>query len=673
MKGNVLKIILLVVMILLIVLVNVQLYILSSRILPVGVQWPEETPRAYTNASGDSSASHGVSGRSGLPLEQQLGSRIKIDDFLAPDLWGGTKNESEKESYIKISSRDGHAETSRKFDGFLHLQAYFFLDITAENLGDFEWITLYLMEDLSYSNYFECNLLPFLLKNADASGDKNHVIINKRDFTIGSGNPKWDSVSTVKIAFQTAGAATTSITVGEISTYGAYPLCSLWFDDGWQSTYTQAFPAMKKRGFKGTLALVSSYVNCPAFCNETQLKTMYDYGWDFTNHTHNHANLVELPPDKAQQEIAACLQYLAAHGYTRGADHFVPPYCATNARVDALISKFAATSRPKWSAYNYLPIVNPYNLGFREVTAQTTPDMVEEWITEAIQNDLWLVLMFHSIESRADATTKYDIADFERILDFLHEKRADIKTVTLTEALGAELIRPASIQENLSKKEWTLVWEDNFEAGALDETSWNVVSAAPFKNKELQTYRPDRVSVQEGCLQISSSQEDTAYVSGAVTTDNKRLFHYGKIEIKARLPSGQGIFPSFWMVPSSGALLPEIDIIEFLGHAPNKIWHVMHFPENDTKGTCYVEVETKDNLDQDFHVFSLEWSEQSVKWFIDGKETYAADNNIPSEKMYLYINTAIGGEWPGSPDDSTRFPQSMLVDSVKYYTRNVTL
>ena len=249
------------------------------------------------------------------------------------------------------------------------------------------------------------------------SSEKKPVIINQSEFKVGSGNPKWDEISTIKIAYETNDSKDAGIHIGEISTYGAKsPCASIWFDDGWKSTYTDAYPIMKEKGFHGILSVISSHVNFQKYCSTGQLDEMYANGWDYVNHTHSHKNLSELNAEEAEKEITACDEYLKSHGYDRACENIVPPYCETDETVDNLIRKYANSSRPKWDSFNYLPVTDPYNLGFREVTAETPPETACAWIDDAIANDMWIILLFHSIESTADVSSKYTPDNFKKSL-----------------------------------------------------------------------------------------------------------------------------------------------------------------------------------------------------------------------------------------------------------------
>lgn len=213
---------------------------------------------------------------------------------------------------------------------------------------------------------------------------------------------------------------------------------------------------------------------------------------------------------------------------------------------------------------------------------------------------------------------------------------------------------------------WVLTWEDNFEGKSLNQKFWNAVNEAPFCNNEIQTYRGENVSLSGGCLKINSSLDKGEYFSGEVTTQNKQLFQYGKIEIRAKFPTGKGYFPAIWLMTQSGDSFPELDILEYLGKTPDYFYNVMHYFNKSHKR--YSAKVKSTGFFQDFHTITLEWSKKSLVWSMDGKETLSVKNNIPDSKMYIIINTAIGGNWPGNPDESTIFPQTTLVDYIRYYT-----
>lgn len=226
---------------------------------------------------------------------------------------------------------------------------------------------------------------------------------------------------------------------------------------------------------------------------------------------------------------------------------------------------------------------------------------------------------------------------------------------------------------NFNQDDWDLIWQDEFKNNCLNTDNWNIEDWAAEKNNELQYYSPNNIKVEDGLLKIISKIErykGRDYTSGAVHTKGKFNFLYGMVEMRAKLPAGQGIFPAFWMMSDKkDTWLPEIDIMEMLGHLPNEVWMVSHWL--DKTGSLKSDSNTFKGPDfsKDFHTFSIEWTPDSITWLIDGIERFRSSKFVPSEKMYLYLNTAIGGNWPKSPDSSTVFPVNYEIDYVRVYKR----
>ncbi len=168
--------------------------------------------------------------------------------------------------------------------------------------------------------------------------------------------------------------------------------------------------------------------------------------------------------------------------------------------------------------------------------------------------------------------------------------------------------------------------------------------------------------------------------SGMVTTGRDYLERarpdrfatkYGYFEIRAKIPKGKGLWPAIWLLPSTQEPRPEIDILEVLGHAPDV--YEMHLHYLDKKKDWKSEGKNAKvvDLSADWHAYGLEWSKDAVVWYLDGKEMwrYTKPDGISQEPMYLLINLAVGGNWPGSPDARTKFPADFLIDYVRVWRR----
>lgn len=230
------------------------------------------------------------------------------------------------------------------------------------------------------------------------------------------------------------------------------------------------------------------------------------------------------------------------------------------------------------------------------------------------------------------------------------------------------------INQGVDRNEWKLLWNDEFH----DESSllnWNLQDWPSDKNGEWQYYSPANINVHNDMLRIESRRErfkGRDYTSGAVTTEGIFEFTYGSIEIKAKIPKGQGVFPAFWLVNSNeNNWLPEIDIMENLGQYPNELHYVVHW-ENSSgeKKNDYFKHTSQDiDFSEEFHIYGLIWEEEKITWLLDGKVVFETVAFSPSSPLFVYMNTAIGGFWPGEPDPFDDYPKEMQVDYVRIFQK----
>lgn len=218
---------------------------------------------------------------------------------------------------------------------------------------------------------------------------------------------------------------------------------------------------------------------------------------------------------------------------------------------------------------------------------------------------------------------------------------------------------------------WHLIWSDEFDGPALDETKWRVEDAALVKNNELQYYAPDEVYLENGCLVLRSRARKLGgrnYTSGLVETRDRFAFLFGRVEIRAQLPRTQGLWPAHWMLPADGSWPPEIDIMESIGSQPN--WVVMSLHNGQWPA---IKTQSGEHLgpdySEDFHVFALEWEPRELRWYIDGARCFSTTDGVPQKPFFIILNTAVGGDMPGEPDGNTVFPQYHRIDYVRVYGR----
>lgn len=228
---------------------------------------------------------------------------------------------------------------------------------------------------------------------------------------------------------------------------------------------------------------------------------------------------------------------------------------------------------------------------------------------------------------------------------------------------------------------WNLVWADEFEGNSLNLNWWtHETGGGGWGNNELEIYTnsPENSFVYDGKLNIVATKNNSVYNSARLKTAGKKEFTYGRIDIRAKMPVGQGIWPALWMLggnigqvgwPACG----EIDIMEYLGHDITKTYGTAHYNNNghQYKGGSYA-LTGGEGYNEKFHVFSILWQENSIVWYVDYHKFFEVTNssiNFESFKLpqFFIFNVAVGGNWPGNPNTTTVFPQKMMVDYVRVF------
>jgi beta-glucanase (GH16 family) len=179
-------------------------------------------------------------------------------------------------------------------------------------------------------------------------------------------------------------------------------------------------------------------------------------------------------------------------------------------------------------------------------------------------------------------------------------------------------------------------------------------------------------SVKDGQILITASRTPDRltdlvplpFISGLVSTDTKFSQHYGYFEVRFRPPAGRGLWPAVWMVAATHEKHIEIDLYEMLGHQPDEYYVSLHAPGREFD--LHKKLRREGNAA--FHTVGVLWEQDSVTWFMDGKSVATA-RFVSEHPMYLIVNLAVGGSWPGAPDSSTQFPASLAVDYMRVYQR----
>ena len=236
---------------------------------------------------------------------------------------------------------------------------------------------------------------------------------------------------------------------------------------------------------------------------------------------------------------------------------------------------------------------------------------------------------------------------------------------------------------------YSLVWSDEFNGNSLDLSIWNQEignGSGGWGNNELESYTGSlkNTFVSNGNLVIEARKETIGtfnYTSGRMTTQDKKFFKFGRIDIRAKLPVGKGIWPALWMLGKniSSAGWPgcgEIDIMELIGTNPSTVYGTLHWSNaggsHASKGANYPLL--AGDYSKEFHVFSIIWALNNISWYVDDQkyldisisDLSGANYPFNSDQFFIF-NVAIGGNWPGSPDYTTEFPQRMFVDYIRVF------
>lgn len=243
---------------------------------------------------------------------------------------------------------------------------------------------------------------------------------------------------------------------------------------------------------------------------------------------------------------------------------------------------------------------------------------------------------------------------------------------------------------------YSLVWSDEFNGTTINMANWQYETGdgtdyglpAGWGNNELQLYTEssDNSGIEEDnnlstlFIRATSDGNDN-YTSAKLTSKDLFSIHYGRVEVKAKMPLGQGIWSAIWMLgdninqidwPGCG----EIDIAEVLGHESNKMYSTLHFTDADNK---HGEIQASHSLNNEnfngkYHVFSMNWTPEKMIFMVD--EIVIQEVSIEDDmkeflrSFYLVLNVAVGGNWPGYPDNTTVFPQTMNIDYIRVFEKN---
>jgi beta-glucanase (GH16 family) len=255
---------------------------------------------------------------------------------------------------------------------------------------------------------------------------------------------------------------------------------------------------------------------------------------------------------------------------------------------------------------------------------------------------------------------------------------------------------------SLNLENYSLTFSDEFTGSYLNTSLWNTKywwgGRTLASNGEMQYFADrstpivqqhpeldpfhivaDPYQAGDGILSITANPSPNTgltdglpYVSGLINTYGTFSQTYGYFEISAQVPSGQGLWPAFWLLPQSGNWPPEIDVLELLGHDPSTYYVGSHW--TDAAGSHAYDTQAVSagiDLSQGFHDYGTLWTADSITYYLDGNAVYSMPTpQGMNEPMYLLAGLAVGGNWPGAPDGTTAFPAQFQIDSIHVWSLN---
>ena len=296
-----------------------------------------------------------------------------------------------------------------------------------------------------------------------------------------------------------------------------------------------------------------------------------------------------------------------------------------------------------------------------------------------------LAAPFKSLQGEADHT--YDKSGNYEVVVTAHTNEQLFITSKTTITVSLQLPIPQTGYTSATAYPgMTLLKAEEFSSAAINDANWTfeVGDGCPncgWGNNELEYYTNQNAFIQDGYLIIKAKIENKGgkgYTSARMITKDKFDFTYGRIDVRAILPKGQGMWPAIWMLGSNinsvgWPACGEVDIMEMIGGSgrENTVYGTAHWNEGGHKSNGGSKALNPGLYSDTFHVYSVAWSNKEISWLIDDviyyTMTMTSSTTAFNSNFFLILNVAVGGNWPGSPDTTTKFPQYMIVDYIRVF------
>ena len=329
------------------------------------------------------------------------------------------------------------------------------------------------------------------------------------------------------------------------------------------------------------------------------------------------------------------------------------------------------------------------------ISTQISSNFGEVTVTVSADNANFYKVLFYvngtpttQVSTDGVATYTFASSGTYTLVSQAHSSETDFisktETIVITVSTGTSGAPTTGYESPISYPNYSLVWQDEFNGTSLSSDWLYDIGGNGWGNNELQYYNNQNINLSGGILEITAKEEAfnaSNYTSTRIKTQGQKSWKYGRVDVRAALPEGQGIWPALWMLgdnistvgwPSCG----EIDIMELkggVGFNDRTVYGTIHWNEIGTHAQYGGDKTlTSGKFSDEFHVFSIIWNQTSITWLVDNAVYHTVDITDPEkgelhENFFLIFNVAVGGDFPGSPDATSIFPQSMYIDYVRVF------
>lgn len=344
-----------------------------------------------------------------------------------------------KTGYQSIKITDSAGSTAIRNNNVLydfeqteHFKIVLFVDYVS-NLSS---IDLFLSNESTYTDYFGLSI-----DSSQLSNGWNILHILKSDFYIAEGNPLWmDEITSLQIKVSASTSNTVNVTLDSINVDEEQKANVIFLlDDGHVSQYTQAFPILRSKGFRGNIGVISSAIGQEGYLNEEDLRELYSYGWDLANHSDTHRDLSTLSKEEQIDELSACRDYLNGNGYTRASDIVFYPYGGFNEDTIDIINTDYKMGRTINENIENTPPVAMHAIKIVNMLSFRAPSTLNDFVDRAIKVGGTVIFLAHKLTLTANDSVEYPIDSFKQVVDYVYQRKDEVNVLTISE--WADLIQ----------------------------------------------------------------------------------------------------------------------------------------------------------------------------------------------------------------------------------------